>query len=190
MMRIPINLASEPFRRDRGQLAAYAVCGVVLIALLGVMAFLIVNERDRVKETRVAVEQLNVELRNITAEQAQVDATLREPANAEVLQRSLLLNALIERKSISWAKIFADLEKVLPNDVRLIQIRLPQINSRNEVSLDMEVGTKDPTQVIQFLQNLENSKLFGATSNPRYTPPTQNEPLNRYRITVNYAQKL
>ncbi|MGH9593510.1 MAG: hypothetical protein ACRD5L_10495, partial [Bryobacteraceae bacterium] len=92
-MRIPINLASEPFRRDRAQMAAYGICGVVLIALLGVMAFLIVNERDRAKETRVAVENLNSELRRITAEQAQADATLREPANAEVLQRSILLNA-------------------------------------------------------------------------------------------------
>jgi type IV pilus assembly protein PilN len=189
-MRIPINLASEPFRRDRAQLAAYSICGVVLTALLAVMTFLIVAERDRAKETRVAVENLNTELRKTTAEQTQLDATLREPANAEVLQRSLLLNALIERKSISWAKIFADLEKVQPNDVRVIQIRLPQINSRNQVSLDMEVGTKDPAQVIKFLENLESSPLFGATSNPHYTPPTQNEPLNRYRITVNYAQKL
>jgi type IV pilus assembly protein PilN len=189
-MRIPINLASEPFRHDRAQIAAYGICGAVLIALLGVMVFLIVGERDRAKETRVAVGNLNSELTGIAAEQAKVDATLREPANAEVLQRSLLLNALVERKSISWAKIFADLGSVQPNDVRVIQIRLPQITTRNQVVLDMEVGTKDPDQVIKFIQNLENSPLFGATSNPRVTPPTQSEPLNRYRITVNYAQKL
>ena len=54
----------------------------------------------------------------------------------------------------------------------------------------MEVGTKDPSQVTKFLGNLESSPLFGAVSNPRVTPPTQSEPLNRYRITVNYAQKL
>jgi Tfp pilus assembly protein PilN len=189
-MRIPINLASEPFRRDRAQLTVSAICGVALVALLSVMVFLIFSERNRLKETRVAVENLNSELRKITTEQAQVDATLRQPANAEVLQRSVLLNALVERKSISWAKIFADLESVLPNNVRIIQIRLPQINSRNEVSLDMEVGTTDPTQVVTFLKNLENSPVFGSTSNPRGTPPTQSEPLYRYRITVNYAQKL
>jgi Tfp pilus assembly protein PilN len=189
-MRIPINLASEPFRRDRPQLVISTVCGVALVALLGVMVFLILSERDRVKETRVAVENLNTELRKITQEQAEVDGTLRQPANAEVLQRSLLLNALVERKSISWVKIFADLESVLPNNVRVIQIRLPQITSRNEVSLDMDVGTLDPTQVVKFLQNLEGSPLFGPVTNSRSTPPTQNEPQYRYRITVNYAQKL
>ena len=61
-----------------------------------------------------------------------------------VLERSLLLNTLIERKSISWTKIFADLEGVMPDNVRLIQVRLPQINSRNEVLLDMVVGAQGP----------------------------------------------
>ena len=185
ILRASRSAATEP------SWSLLASCGVVLMALLARDG---VPDRDRaraaLKETRVAVENLNSDLRKITAEQAQVDATLRQPANAEVLQRSLLLNALIERKSISWAKIFADLESVLPNDVRLIQIRLPQINSRNEVSLDMEVGAKDPAPVIKFLENLENSPLFGPSRNPRVTPPTQSEPLYRYRITVNYAQKL
>jgi len=189
-MRIPINLASEPFRRDRLQVVLSTVFGVVLVALLGGMLFLILGERDRVKETRVEVERLNAELLKITNDQAQLDATLRQPANAEVLQQSLLLNALVERKAISWAKIFADLGSVQPNDVRVIQIRLPQITSHNEVSLDMEVGAKDAGPVIQFMRNLERSPLFGPVTNSRATPPTQNEPLYRYRITVNYAQKL
>ena len=50
-----------------------------------------------------------------------------------MLERSLLLNALVDRKSISWTRIFADLEIVLPYNVRVIHVRLPQINSRNQV---------------------------------------------------------
>ncbi len=46
--------------------------------------------------------------------------------NAEVLQQSVLLNALIERKSISWTRLFADIAGVQPNGVRLIQVRLPR----------------------------------------------------------------
>jgi type IV pilus assembly protein PilN len=189
-MRIPINLASEPFRRDRPQLLAYGVCAMALVALLGVLIFLIFSERDRLRETRASVDTLNTELQKISSQQAQLDATLRQPANAEVLERSVLLNALIERKSISWVKIFSDLEGVLPNNVKIIQVRLPQITARNEVTLDMEVGAQDPAQVIEFLKRLEASPVFGQTSNPRSTPPTQNEPLYRYQVTVNYAQKL
>ncbi len=189
-MRIPINLSSEPFRRDRPILVASGVCAVLLTVLLGVLIYLIVAERGRQKETRASIERLNNQLRNITAEQAKYDAMLRQPANAEVLQRSLMLNTLLERKSVSWTKIFADLESVMPNNVRLISIRLPAINSRNEVLLDMIVGAKESASVITFLKKLEESPLFGPVAGHNSLPPTQNEPLFRYRMSVNYAQKL
>src|ERR1019366_9178517 len=104
-MRIQVNLASEHFRRDRPVLVAATACGIVLVALLGVLVFLIVSERGRQTETRAAVAKLNSELRTITAEQAKLDATLHQPMNAEVLERSMLLNSLIQRKSISWTKL-------------------------------------------------------------------------------------
>jgi type IV pilus assembly protein PilN len=126
----------------------------------------------------------------MSAEQARLDTVLRQPANAEVLERSVLLNTLATRKSISWAKLFSDIEGVLPNTVRLIQVRLPQVNARNEVTLDMEVGAQNPAQVIEFLKTLQSSPLFGPTNLSRSSPPTQNEPLYRYRVVVSYAQKL
>ena len=185
-MRIPINLSSEPFRKDRPILIASAACAVFLTALLGILVFLIVNERTRAKDARVAVNRLRTELRSTAAEQAKLDEVLRRPANAEVLQLSQMLNALIERKSISWTRIFADLESVMPNDVRLISA----INSHNEVMLDMVVGAKEPGAVIGFFKKLEESPLFGPIEGHSSLPPTQNEPLYRYTVTVNYAQKL
>lgn len=189
-MRVHINLATEPFRRDRPMLVASVAFGVVLAALLGVLVFLILSERGQQMEIRDAVAKLNSEMRTISAEQAKLDSTLHQPLNAEVLERSLLLNSLIQRKSISWTKLFADIEGVKPDNVRLIQVRLPQINSRNEVTLDMEVGAKDQGPVIEFLKRLQDSPLFGPTNLSRSSPPTQNEPLWRYRVTVSYAQKL
>jgi type IV pilus assembly protein PilN len=189
-MRVHINLATEPFRRDRPMLAASVACAAVLVALLGVLVFLIVSERSRQTETRAAVAKLNADLRAISTEQVRLDTTLREPMNAEVLERSLLLNSLILRKSISWTKLYADIEGVKPDNVRLIQVRLPQINSRNEVTLDMEVGAQSQGPVIEFLKHLQDSPLFGPTNLSRSSPPTQNEPLWRYRVMVSYAQKL
>jgi type IV pilus assembly protein PilN len=189
-MRIPINLSSEPFRKDRPMFIASTVCGILLIGLLGVLVILITNERARAKDARVAVEKLSDQLRTAAAEQARLDEFLRQPANAQVLAQSQLLNTLIDRKSISWTRIFADLESVLPYDVRLISVRLPAINSRNEVLLDMVVGAKDPSAVIGFFKKLEESPLFGPIEGHSSLPPSQQEPLFRYRVTVNYAQKL
>ena len=189
-MRIPINLASEPFRRDRPVLIASAACGVVLVALLGVLVFLILSERSRQTETRASVAKLNAEVLTLSNEQAQMEATLRLPMNAEVLERSLLLNTLIQHKAISWTKLFADIESVKPDNVKVIQVRLPQVNSRKEVTLDMEVGAQNPAAAIELLKRLEGSPLFGPTNLSRMAPPTQNEPLYRYRVVVSYGQKL
>ena len=189
-MKIPINLSTEPFRRDRPVLVASTALASVLALLLCVVVYLIVADRARMKDTRVGVAQLDDELRKITAEQAQLEGTLRMPANAEVLQRSYLLNALLERKSISWTKLFSDLEGVMPLDVRIISVRLPQITNQNEVVLDVEVGAKEMEPFLVFLNHLNKSPLFGPVS-PRSTqPPTQQDPLYKFRFTVNYAQKL
>ena len=57
-MRIPINLASEPFRRDRPVLVASGICAALLTGLLGVLFYLIVSQSAQVRETRVGVDRL------------------------------------------------------------------------------------------------------------------------------------
>ncbi len=189
-VRIPINLASEPFRGDRPMVVASAVCSVLLAGLLATLTYLIVVERSRAADARVAVTRLSNEVRTMATEQAKLDATLRQPDNASVLERSLLLNTLVDRKSVSWARIFADLEQVLPPNVRVIQVRLPQIDARNQVLLDMVIGAQGPAPVIEFLRNLQSSPRFGPATVHNSASPTDNEPLYRYRVSVNYAQKL
>jgi Tfp pilus assembly protein PilN len=163
---------------------------VVRALLLCVVIFLITADRARVKDTRVAVARLDSEVRKISAEQARLEGTLRQPANAEVLQRSYVLNTLIEHKAISWTKIFSDLEAVLPLDTRIISVRLPQITSQNEVVLDVQVGSKEPGPILVFLSHLIKSPLFGPVDPKSTQPPTQQEPIYKFRFTVNYAQKL
>jgi type IV pilus assembly protein PilN len=189
-VRIPINLASDPFRRDRPLLVAAGAATALLAIVLCGLLYLIAVDRSRSGETRARVNRLNQELGAISSEQTHLDATLRQPANASVLERSLLLNTLVERKSVSWTRIFADLEAVMPPNVRLIQVRLPQIDSRNQVLLDMVVGSQSPEPVITFLKQLQASPRFGPATVHNSAPPTDNEPLYRYRVSVNYAQKL
>jgi type IV pilus assembly protein PilN len=189
-MRIPVNLASEPFRRDRPVLVASVAGSVVLAALLAVLISAIFTGGTRASATRESIARLNEQVRVLDAEQARLDATLRRPENAEVLERSLMLNALIERKAISWTRIFGDLEKVTPHNVRLIYIRLPQVTSLNEVTLDMVVGSQNPEPLQRFVEQIQTSSLFGPPTVSAYLPPSQNEPLHRYRVNVNYAQKL
>ena len=187
-MKIEINLASQPFRRDRPVIIASVAVGLVLTALLVMLVTLTMMERGDLKETRAAIDRLQKEDRTLAVEQSKWEAVLRRPQNAEVLERSVFLNALLYRKSISWTKIFADLEKTIPHNVRVISIR-PWLNGRNAMALEMSVGAEQTESMLKFLMAMESSDVFGYAAVTTTQPPTQNEPLYRFRMNVQYAQK-
>jgi type IV pilus assembly protein PilN len=189
-MRIPINLASEPFRRDRAMLVASIGVSLLLLATLGALASLILADRAQMADVRHDIDRLNREIRRQSAEETRLTAVLNRPENAEVLERSRLLNEILDRKGISWTKIFSDLETVVPHNVKITQIR-PTVNSQNEVVLDMIVGAESPAPATAFMKAMENSPLFGSVEiHNQLTPNPPGEPLWSYRLTVNYAQKL
>ncbi len=184
-----INLASEPFQRNRPVLAASAVTAVLMVAVLLMQLYLIAIERGEGTETARAIEQARAELQSLAAEEARLQATLQRPENEAVLERSVFLNALLMRKGISWTLIFADLEEVVPYNVKIVQIR-PQVTPENEIQLEMVVAAEAIDPVIEMLKAVEASELFSSTSVSASLPPTDSEPLYRYRVSVKYDRKL
>ena len=188
-MKVPINLASQPFRRDRAMIVASAAVALALVFSLGVLVSLTISDRNQSADVRRDIARLNVMIREATRSQAEHDAVLRQPANAEVLERSVFLNTLLYRKGISWTRLLSDLEKVMPPNVRLLNIR-PYVTGKNQVTLDLTVGAENIDAAGPLFKALESSPVFGGLFQQTFQPPTQAEPLYRYRITVNYAQKL
>ncbi len=184
-----INLASEPFQPVRRILVAGVATATVLAAVLIAMVTSSVSEKGRAAEIRAQIATLEAQARTLGAEQAKLTGVLRQPENAEVLDRSVFLNSLIYAKAISWTRMFDDLQKVIPHNVRLIQIR-PQVNAENQVTLDMVVGADSAEPLILTMVRMESSPRFGATTIHNRMPPSQSEPLLRYRISVTYNQKL
>lgn len=187
--RIPLNLASEPFRKDRPVLVASAVTAALLIAVLAMQIAIVLREREGARESREMIAAVEQQMRTVNAEQARLEAQLRQPGNAAVIDRSAFINSLLLRKGISWTRLFEDLEKIFPGSVRLVAVR-PYLTADNMVQLDMIVGSQTAEPVIELLRRLESSSTFGATSLLSSQPPSQNEPLYRFRVSVNYAQKL
>ncbi len=190
-----INLASQPFRRERAQNAAYALISAVLVCTLLVLVIMILHERSRAADLRREIDAETTALRRYQREDAQFSTVLAKPENADVFSTSVFLNELIARRAVSWTRVFKDLGTVMPSDMRLLGIRLPQIptedaSGTNHVQLDMLVGTGRPDAVIDLLKKLQESSLFGAASVVTQQPPTQNDPLYKFRVMVPYAQKL
>ena len=188
-MKIPINLASQPFRRDRAMIAASVALSLLLLITLGGLISLALADRAQSADVRREVDRLQKAIRRVNAEKAQVDAELRKPQNAEVLERSVFLNQVLLRKGISWTRIFSDLEKYLPYNAKIVQIR-PSVDLDDRVTLEMVVAAESPAPVIEFLAALKKSPVFGPVGWQNYIGPTTAEPLYRYRVNVTYAQKL
>lgn len=188
-MRIGINLASQPFRRDRPMLLGFAAAGTILLLSLCALIWLAVMDRGVVNRDRVLQARLDRDLARLVAERTRYDREVRKPENAEVLDQSVLINTLLMRKGISWTKMFADLEKTLPPNVRITQI-VPQVNANDRVTLDMTVAADSPEPLVVFIQKLEQSDVFGSASVPVSQAPSQTDPFYRYRLSVTYAQKL
>jgi len=188
-MRAQINLATEPFHRDRLVLVASTAAAVLLLITLGLFASMISSDRRSMQASLVALDQTQSRLNGLQAEQNNLNAELRKSGNADVLERSQFINALLFRKGISWTKLFADLGKVMPPNVRLLSIR-PQVDVSDHVELDMVVGSDSPKPVLDLLAKFEQSDLFGSPSMYGVIPPSQTDPSFRYRLSVSYAQKL
>lgn len=188
-MKAQINLATEPFRRDRLTIVASSAAAGLLLVLLVLLVSTAVGDRRSMQASLSNLDSLNRQLDLLNARQRKLDAQLREPGNADVLERSQFINALLYRKGISWTKLFADLEKVVPPNVRVISVR-PQADSQDHIYLDMVVGADAQPPIINLLTKFEASDLFGLTTVYGILPPSQTDPLFRYRVSVSYDQKL
>lgn len=192
---LELNLATEPFRRERAQLTGTVLASGVLAGTLVLLSALIWHSHSAVADLQQSINRDSVTLRVLQEKQGRYSGILSKPANAEVFSYSVFLNRLIARRGLSWSRIFQDLEGIMPTSVRLLGIRLPQVAEEdadgvNRVQLDMVVGTMQPEAFLILLKRLEEASNFGSTTVVTQTPPSQNDPYYKYRLTVAYAQKL
>lgn len=190
-----INLASQPFRRERAQNVVLAFVCLLLVCSFLVGLSLIFSARRRAEDIRHQISSEQAQLQRLRQDEGGLAAFLAKPDNSDVFSRNVFLNELIARRAVSWTVVFRDLEKTLPANMRLEGLRLPQVSGQdstgtNRVLLDMVVGTAQPETFIELLKRLQQSPLFGAAQVLGQQPPTQNDPLFKFRVTVAYAQKL
>ena len=114
-----INLASQPFRRERARTALLAaVCSVLVLSLI-VFTALIFKERRQASELRRTINGERSQLAQLSRVQAQFQGVIGKPGNADVFSKSVFYNELIARRAVSWTRVFEDLGKVMPYNVRL-----------------------------------------------------------------------
>jgi len=76
-MKISVNLATHPFRRDRPVMVVSALLGIALIGLLAALISLNLMQRNQLADARRDVDRLQKQIRGLGVEQAKLDQVLR-----------------------------------------------------------------------------------------------------------------
>jgi len=158
-MQLNINLASQPyeaarqFRRMIGSVVGVLV--VVTVLLLGYILYQRVQSRS-VNQQLALVQQ---EMDNLDREEMQARILLAKPANREVADQSEFLNELFARKALSWTRLFTEMEKIMPPDLRVVSIK-QEYTKAGDLLLHMTVATDARERAVELVQHMEKSSHF------------------------------
>lgn len=158
-MRLDINLASRPYEDARDFWVRWGL-GVGLPAVLTlVLLVLAVRGWTDASRDRHNIAQLKAQIAELDQERKNDQAQLDLPANRSTRDASQFLNELIQRKSLSWTRVFEDLEKVIPPNLHVVSLK-PEMNDGNQMQLDMTVACDTRAAAVELVYRMEGSKHF------------------------------
>ena len=158
-MRININLASNPYevaRQYTRRLGALVVALVVLtIGLIGYIFY----QRSQTREVNQRIRSAQQEIANLDNEKATAVTVLNQPQNRDVADQSQFLNNLFVRKSLSWTKVFTEMERLMPPNIHVISMK-PEFDRDNQLVLHVVVATSARDTAVELVKRMEKSPHF------------------------------
>jgi Tfp pilus assembly protein PilN len=190
-MNVGFNLASHPYENLRPRYTL-AWLGVVLALVLALV--LAGRERQQRAENRSLTQQMarfEQQMQDLARERTELEAWLRRPEVQEIRDHSAFLNSLITRKSLSWTRMFLDLEEILPERAQVVSIQ-PRINRAQQPELALTVAADETTPLVELLRNLESSPQFGSPTveSQRFTTDRNQQTRVALDLSTQYRQVL
>lgn len=182
-----LNLASQPFRN---RALPWAVTAVVFIISLIALALIIRASLETNAKAAVVERDVNGLRTQAKALQDQA-AQIRESLSPEQQVMLEAAHTLVARKKFSWSRLFADLEAILPANVRVTRISVHDVAVRGGqtyAELELTVVGKTSDDAISVVTEMDRTGIFEAepraqnlqrgrgqtgtelTLNVRYTP--------------------
>jgi len=157
-MQTNINLATRPLETHRRFLAATGSLGAAAALAFLLLGWHMLGVRRTNEETREKLSEVLRQKDQLVAEREDLLRFFRQPENASLHDRAEYLNSLIDARSFDWTRMFMDLEKVLPDGVRVTQIA-PHLES-GRVNVKLAVVAVGEEAKLKFIRSLEASREF------------------------------
>ena len=157
-MKISLNLAIAPSRRERYALAwaiptgVLAAAGLVLLSLLALRNF---REYSRAHQALAELQQVETKMRE---HEAALKRDLGRPQLDTMFRQAQFVNGVIDQKQFSLTELAQKVTKLLPSQARLDAFALTHAGKNPAVRLSV-AGSSDE-DIEKFLENLEDSSDF------------------------------
>jgi type IV pilus assembly protein PilN len=157
-MKVRLNLATSPLESKR----RFTV-GSSTIGFLALVGFLLLSRQaysvwSSDKEFRTRQATIEEQIKSLQRQRQTLSSFFNQPETVKRRQRAAYLNALIQQRAFPWIKIFMDLERILPEGVRVVSIE-PKL-AGDMVQLKFIVGAATDEGKLKFLKTLEASPEF------------------------------
>jgi Tfp pilus assembly protein PilN len=160
MSDFDLNLSTQRFPAYRRLNLALVFILAILIGVSVWQTVGFVRYSKMASAIRAQEQELRVEGEVLGKRVAELESRLDRPESTAKLNEIGFLNHLILRKNLSWTRLFAVLEAMVPDNVHLVNLA-PNIGADGGITLNLSVRARSIADVKEFLQRVEKSPLFG-----------------------------
>lgn len=153
------NLATRPFYNDRLVQALLIALAIVGLALTAYNASRIVSLSGGQGEAGLRAERAEARAEELNRAAAVVRGMLKPRDLEGTAADAREANEIIAGRTFSWTDLFNQLEKTLPDEVRILSIT-PRIERDGRMMIAMVVVARQAEDVDAFVSKLEATKTF------------------------------
>lgn len=157
-MKIRLNLSTVPLESNRRFTVGASIIGAVGVLALLILSFQTYSAWRSDKILRARRNDLDARIAKLQLQRQQLSSFFENPGTVQRRQRAAYLNSLIQQRAFPWIKIFMDLERILPEGVRVVSIEPKLVG--DTVQLTFLVGAMTDESKLKFLKTLEHSPEF------------------------------
>jgi Tfp pilus assembly protein PilN len=156
-----LNLASKPFSN---RLLPWLLTAVILfVSLAGLIVVIQLTTRlnREVASKTAAVNNMKQEEQLLITKGEE----LKRQFTTDKQQALQSAHQLVDRKGFSWSRLFADLEGVLPENVRVSRIAVRDVTRQGDqtvADLDLVVFSKTSSNVLDMMAEMNKNGVFNA----------------------------
>ena len=157
-MKVRLNLATSPLESNRRFVVFASAIGIVGLLAMGVLSWNVYTVRR--SNTTIRAEQTRIEndMQLLRRRRTDLETFFNRPETIQRRELSAFLNGLIAQRAFPWTQIFMDLERNLPDGVRVVSIE-PRLSS-DHLELKLTIGARTDDGKLRFLKALEDSRSF------------------------------